>query len=79
MSASLKNAPAAVTDDLGPSAKLTYFVLREIEPATQADLREHTRLPTRTLRYSLGKLEENGAITSRPFVQDARQSVYETA
>jgi DNA-binding IclR family transcriptional regulator len=71
----LQEAPEAV-QELPPSAKLTYIVLEEIEPATQPDLREHTTMPERTVRDALSRLIDHGVVRADPKLSDPRQSLY---
>ena len=73
---SLKIEAEAVRD-LPPSAKLVYLVLQEDGPLTQADIREQTLLPARTVRSALTELDDAGVVKQRPYAGgDARQSVY---
>jgi len=62
--------------NLPPSAKLVYLVLQEVDPLTQAELRQRTQLPDRTVRSALERLEEAGVIESQPYLGDARQTLY---
>lgn len=64
--------------DLPPSAKLVWLILKEDGPLTQAQINEKTRLPTRTTRHALERLEEGNLITTRPSITDARQMLYNT-
>ncbi|MFB6280612.1 MAG: winged helix-turn-helix domain-containing protein [Haloferacaceae archaeon] len=63
--------------DLPPSAKLVAKVLDHDDRLTQGELAEETRLPPRTVRYALSRLEEAGAVESRFSFADARKRVYE--
>jgi transcription initiation factor IIE alpha subunit len=71
----LQEAPEAV-QELPPSAKLAWLVLEEIEPATQADLCEHTTMPERTVRDALNRLLDREVVTAKPKLSDPRQSLY---
>ncbi|WP_082146836.1 MarR family transcriptional regulator [Halostagnicola sp. A56] len=62
--------------DLPPSAKLVYLILQEGGEMTQAELRDRTTLPDRTVRYALERLDAAGVLRSRPSASDARQSLY---
>ncbi|GAB3036266.1 MarR family transcriptional regulator [Natronobiforma cellulositropha] len=62
--------------DLSPSAKLVYKVLEYEGNLTQEEIASESRLCPRTVRYALGKLEDQGLVTSRVHLRDARQSVY---
>lgn len=59
-----------------PSVKYVANVLHE-ERLSQAAVIEQTLLPRRTVRYALKELEEEGLLTSRRSVRDARKRVYE--
>lgn len=61
---------------LPPSAKLVAKTLEYEGRLTQAELVESTRLPDRTVRYALWKLEDEDVVTSRISFADARQRVY---
>ncbi|MFB6302319.1 MAG: MarR family transcriptional regulator [Haloferacaceae archaeon] len=63
--------------DLPPSAKLVAKVLDYNDTLTQGELTEETRLPPRTVRYALSRLEEVNAVESRFSFADARKRVYE--
>ncbi|RZH66953.1 MarR family transcriptional regulator [Natrinema altunense] len=65
--------------ELPPSAKLVYKVLEYEAPLTQEGIAAESRLCSRTVRYALGKLEEQDLITSRACLEDARQSKYRLA
>ncbi|ELZ21196.1 MarR family transcriptional regulator [Natrinema limicola] len=67
---------ATIDADLPPSAKLVYKVLEYEAPLTQEELAAESRLCPRTVRYALGRLEEQGVVTSRACLADARQSKY---
>jgi predicted transcriptional regulator len=43
---------------------------------TQKDLIRETSLPSRTVRYALGRLKEENIIVERYYFTDARQSLY---
>jgi len=64
--------------DLPPSAKLVYKVLEYADgPMTQAELVEETRLPARTVRYGLDKLEAGGVtVHHQPNIDDPRRTEY---
>lgn len=78
MSATDTNAdlPPDTVTDLSPSAKLVYKVLEYEGHLTQEEIAIESRLCPRTVRYALGKLEEQGLISSRVHLRDARQSIY---
>lgn len=59
-----------------PSAKLVYKVLEYEAPLTQEGLAAESRLCSRTVRYALGTLEDEGLVASRVSLEDARQSQY---
>lgn len=62
--------------DLPPSAKLVAKTLEYDGDSTQSEIAESTLLPSRTVRYALTQLEENGLVTSRISFMDARQRIY---
>lgn len=59
-----------------PSAKLVVKVLEYEGSLTQQELAEQTRLPKRTVRDAVTKLEEQGYVESRLSFMDARQRQY---
>ncbi len=61
---------------LPPSAKLVYKVLENDGQLTQKDLVERTALPSRTVRYAIGRLKEKNLLVERFYFTDARQSLY---
>lgn len=62
--------------DLPPSAKLVAKTLEYEGDSTQSELAESTLLPSRTVRYALTELEENGIVSSRISFMDARKRIY---
>jgi len=62
--------------DLPPSAKLVAKVLEAEAPLSHGQLAEASLLPDRTVRYALGRLEEEGLVESRYSFTDARKQVY---
>lgn len=62
--------------ELSPSAKLVYKVLEYEGSLTQEEIAAESRLCSRTVRYALGKLEDQDLIASRVCLEDARQSKY---
>ncbi len=71
------NTRIAQIGHLPPSAKLVYKVLESGGQLTQKDLIRETLLPSRTVRYALGRLKKEQFLTERMFFVDARQSLYE--
>ena len=69
----------AALRDLPPSAKLVVKVLEYDGPHTQRQLAEETLLPTRTVRYAIGRLENIGVVDARVSFTDARKRVYSLA
>lgn len=63
-------------NDLSPSAKFVYRVLREGDSLTQDEIAERTLLPIRTVRYALSKLEQADLVEKRSSTQDARTNHY---
>lgn len=68
-----------VLQDLPPSAKLVAKTLEYEGALTQAQLADQTRLPGRTVRHALTRLERADLITSRISFTDARQRIYALA
>lgn len=66
----------AALRELPPSAKLVVKVLEYDGPHTQRQLAEETLLPTRTVRYAIGRLEDIGVVDARVSFTDARKRVY---
>lgn len=66
----------ATIGSLPPSAKLVFTVLAWSGQLTQKALIERTALPSRTVRYALGRLRAERLIIERFHLQDARQSLY---
>ncbi|MXV62545.1 MarR family transcriptional regulator [Natronorubrum sp. JWXQ-INN-674] len=62
--------------DLPPSSKLVYKVLEYEGSMTQEEIANESRLCPRTVRYALGKLEDEKLVDSRVSLTDARQSKY---
>ena len=53
-----------------------YKVLETGNHLTQKDIIRETSLPSRTVRYALGRLKEENIIVERYYFTDARQSLY---
>jgi hypothetical protein len=53
-----------------------YKVLENGNQLTQKDLIRETSLPSRTVRYALGRLKEEQVLVERHYFTDARQSLY---
>ncbi|HIH45412.1 MAG TPA: winged helix-turn-helix domain-containing protein [Candidatus Methanoperedenaceae archaeon] len=60
-----------------PSMKLVINILKSHGPLTQKDIAKETHLPSRTVRYALNRLREEGVLVEREYLQDARQCLYE--
>jgi DNA-binding MarR family transcriptional regulator len=59
-----------------PSAKLVIKVLEHHEKLSQQELQARTYLPSRTVRYALQRLQEEGFIDAEVNIRDARQRLY---
>lgn len=59
-----------------PSAKLAAYSLYHNGEMRQKELADDTRLPNRTVRHALGKLEEEGLVESSYDFSDARSKIY---
>ncbi|TQQ79908.1 transcriptional regulator [Halonotius terrestris] len=62
--------------EMPPSAKLVYKTLEYEGPLTQGDLATESLLPSRTVRYALTTLTDEGLIEERLHIQDARKRLY---
>lgn len=60
-------------EDLPPSSKLVYKVLEYEGSLTQRELAEETRLPQRTVREALNRLQEINAITESVCLHNTRR------
>jgi len=69
----------SVLEDLPPSAKLIYKTLEYEGPLTQGDLATESLLPSRTVRYALTTLADDGLVDERLHIQDARKRLYSLA
>jgi DNA-binding transcriptional ArsR family regulator len=63
--------------ELPASAKLVARTLEYEGPLTGQGLAEETRLPPRTVRYAVGRLEEAGAVSVAVSLRDAREKRYQ--
>ena len=61
---------------LPPSAKLLYKILESGRQMTQKELVMETSLSSRTVRYALKRLKDEGIVVERYYFIDARQSLY---
>ncbi len=71
-----ESAAATSLSELPPSSKLVYKVLEYEGSMTQEEIAGESRLCSRTVRYALGKLEDEQLVASRVYLEDARQSKY---
>ena len=70
-------APSGETlQDLPPSAKLVVKVLEYNDELTQNQLAEETRLPSRTVRHALSRLQDGNFVDERISFTDARKRLY---
>lgn len=72
----LSNEQLEQLDELSPSAKFVYAVLETNGTLDQDEIANRTRLPKRTIRYALDKLESAGLVENGPSVEDARRRHY---
>ena len=63
-------------EPLPPSAKLVYYVLDAEGRFDQTGLAEETRLPARTVRFAVEKLDDVDLVEEGLCPTDARRSVY---
>jgi DNA-binding MarR family transcriptional regulator len=73
----MSEANEETINDLPPSCKLVYFVLKQEGPMTQRTLADESMLSPRTVRYAIRRLEELDIITNQIHIKDARQNVYD--
>jgi DNA-binding MarR family transcriptional regulator len=66
----------AILEEMPPSAKLVYKTLEYEGPLTQGELAAESLLPSRTVRYALTTLTDEGVIEERLHIQDARKRLY---
>ncbi|MHA1399765.1 MAG: NAD(+)/NADH kinase [Candidatus Heimdallarchaeaceae archaeon] len=59
-----------------PSAKYIFKLLHTEGEMTQSELIQSTGLPSRTVRNALKILKKKGVVGQRPYLHDARQSIY---
>ncbi len=64
-------------DGYSPSMKLVLNILENHGPLTQKEIAKETRLPSRTVRYALNRLKDEGILHEREYFQDARQCLYQ--
>jgi DNA-binding MarR family transcriptional regulator len=72
----MDDATRTALEEMPPSAKLVYKTLEYEGPLTQGDLATESLLPSRTVRYALTTLTDEGLIEERLHIQDARKRLY---
>jgi transcriptional regulator, ArsR family len=75
----MDDATRSTLEDLPPSAKLVYKTLEYEGPLTQGELAAESLLPSRTVRYALTTLADDGLVDERLHIQDARKRLYSLA
>ena len=75
----MDNATRSALEELPPSAKLVYKTLEYEGPLTQGELASESLLPSRTVRYALTTLTDDGLVDERLHIQDARKRLYSLA
>ena len=75
----MDNATRSALEELPPSAKLVYKTLEYEGPLTQGELATESLLPSRTVRYALTTLTDDGLVDERLHIQDARKRLYSLA
>lgn len=73
----LKASDSAIIDGFSPSMKLVLSILENNGALTQKEIAKVTRLPSRTVRYALNRLKDEGILDEHEYFQDARQSLYQ--
>ena len=69
----------SLLEEMPPSAKLVYKTLEYEGPLTQGELATESLLPSRTVRYALTTLTDDGLVDERLHIQDARKRLYSLA
>lgn len=64
-------------ENTSPSAKLVYKVLEYNGALTKQQITEKTRLPSRTVRDALDRLQDQNIVSKDVYIPDARQSIYQ--
>jgi transcription initiation factor IIE alpha subunit len=72
-----KEPGSARIDTFSPSMKLVLNILENHGPLTQKEITKETHLPSRTVRYALNRLRDEGVLDEREYFQDARQCLYQ--
>ena len=62
---------------LPPSAKLVFKILESKGQMTQKEIIHETILPSRTVRYAINRLKEEGILIELFYFLDSRQKLYE--
>ena len=62
---------------LPPSAKLVFKILESKGQMTQKEIIHETILPSRTVRYAINRLKEEGILIELFYFLDSRQRLYE--
>jgi len=73
----LENYSSVQIEGFSPSMKLILNILDNSGPLTQKEIAKITRLPARTVRYALSRLEKEDILEEREYFQDARQCLYQ--
>jgi len=63
-------------EELPPSAKLVYKTLEYEGSLTQGQIASQSLLPSRTVRYALSTLQDEGVVDEELYIQDARKRLY---
>jgi len=63
-------------EDLPPSTKVVYLVLRDAGELTRSALQVRTALPADTLDDALAALRDAGVVRRHPTTEDARHTRY---
>lgn len=63
-------------DECPPAPKLVYVALSIEGPSTASELEAKTRLPRRTVQKGLETLQDAGAVSASPNLEDGRKRTY---
>lgn len=60
----------------GPASKFIYYIIKTKHPIEQAELVRLSRLPRRTVQSAIDELKEQGLISEKNSLDDARRRIY---
>lgn len=72
----MRDSLRTTLEELPPSAKLVYKTLEYEGSLTQGQIAAQSLLPSRTVRYALSTLQDEGVVDEELYIQDARKRLY---